>query len=98
MSNVVRLPTAATKKVHQQFNRHLRDYRAANPWPGAYKRPIEREAFELAKSPELLVLMSVFKVLDEEQRAAAKKHVEGICFLAPGPEAYAALSIVSKLL
>ncbi|BBC74403.1 conserved hypothetical protein [Altererythrobacter sp. B11] len=79
-TNVVRLPTAARRKVQQPCNAAARAarkaFREACPWPGEYLFPNERAAMKTAEvmrdmtaTPELELLTAICSVLSEEQRA-----------------------------
>lgn len=78
--NVVRLPTAARRKVRQPCNaagRAARQaLREASPWPGEYIFPTERAAMKTAEAllevdatPELELLTALCAALNEDQRA-----------------------------
>jgi hypothetical protein len=98
-SNVVRLPTAAHRKVTQSC-RAVREYRVAQPkWPGTYELPAVRDAKRIAsgKSPETLMLIAVMKVLTKEQRTAAANIVHKLAFLAPDDATYTASIMMAEL-
>lgn len=78
-TNVVRLPTAARRKVQQPCNAAGRAARKALkeacPWPGEYIYPTERAAMKTAEvllemhaTPELKLLTALCAALDEAQR------------------------------
>ena len=78
-SNVVILPTAAARQVQQPWNKQTRDQKRslqdANPWPGEYFRPGEREAIQKAKlvrsvrqTPALRIVFAVLEAMDLETR------------------------------
>lgn len=78
-TNVIRLPTAARRKVQQGCNRWTRaareELREAQPWPGEYLPPGQRKAMPLAEillhvehSPELSLALAIAAELDEDTR------------------------------
>lgn len=83
-STVIRLPTAAPRKVHQPSIRAVREAKAANPWPGSYQRPQERAASAMVsqagRSPELLILLAMLKSMPAEQRQAIQDTVHRVHF------------------
>lgn len=79
MSNVVRLPTAAHRKVQQKCNRWSRaarkELREAQPWPGEFIDPRRRLALRKAetlvrveRTPALALALAMFAELDDETR------------------------------
>lgn len=73
-SNVVRLPTAAPRKVEQPSGPARRAYRQANPWPGQYRSGFERRCQSLAESltaAELIALAALVSLPDDQRKAAA---------------------------
>jgi hypothetical protein len=79
-TNVVRLPTAARRKVHQHCNAASRAARKAlrdeAPWPGEFIFPSERAAMKTAElladlkpSAELQLLTAICAALDDTARA-----------------------------
>jgi hypothetical protein len=87
--NVVRLPTAASRQVKQNYNREAagarRSLREAAPWPGEYRHPSDRAMDELAAlllaiepTPASELLRAILSTLDDEARATVAK------VLAPG--------------
>ena len=100
-TNVVRLPTAAPRRVQQRYNRHLRDYRAANPWPGEYIEPSRREAdrrFQgISRTPELLIVLALLKALPPEAQLKAKDTVHSTFFHIGDEASRAASAIVAEL-
>ena len=98
-SNVVRLPTAARRQVAQSV-RAARAYRADQPeWPGTYLSPHVREAKYMAsnKSPELLILMAIMKVMPKEQRVAAANIVHNVSFFSGDDVSHDASIIMAEL-
>lgn len=98
-SNIVRLPTAARRKVIQP-TRVQREYRAAQPaWPGTYLPPHVRDAKSMAavKSPELLILMVIMKVITKEQRVAAANIVHQVSFFSGDDISHDASIIMAEL-
>lgn len=76
-TNVVRLPTAATRKVKQPCNKSAHAIRneMRKEWPGEFIFPSEREAMKTASmlmdvhaTPELELLMGICAALDDGQR------------------------------
>jgi hypothetical protein len=70
MAQVIKLPTAAPRKVKQRYNAKLRAYREANPWPGKYLTRYDREEAEksaelagLERNAELFCLLAIFNAL-----------------------------------
>jgi len=96
-TNVVRLPTAAPRKVQQRYNRYMREFRAANPWPGDHQRPESRYASSISQTPELLIAMAVFKCLTDEQKAQARHMVMQVHLMSPNDESLAAFKVVTDL-
>lgn len=101
--NVVILPTAAPRQIHQQWNKETRAakraLRDAHPWPGESLFPSQREAIKRAETinqvrqtPELRVAFAILTALDIEMR---KKVVERLAVesLSGSPEARQALAI-----
>ena len=101
-TNIVRLPTAAPRKVQQRYNQHLRNYRAENPWPGKdwrkdWTAPPSDDRPALQRSPELLILMAVLRALPEDQRAVVHGMVMDVHLAVPCEESREALKIVGRL-
>lgn len=101
-TNVVRLPTAAPRKVQQRYNQHLRDFRDENPWPGPDRRrpwetPDSDNPPALQRSPELLILMAVLRALPEDQRSVVYGMVMDVHLAVPCDESREALKIVNRL-
>lgn len=76
---VVRLPTAARRKVKQNYNRQTREKTLPmrQQWPGRYIFPTIREKMKQAElidsvkpSAALSLAMAIFMALDEDHRAA----------------------------
>lgn len=78
-TNVVRLPTAAPRKVQQPHNKAGREarqaLREASPWPGEYVFPCVRNAMPIAetllradRTPALVLATAIVQVLDEDTR------------------------------
>lgn len=103
-SNVVRLPSAARRKVKQNQNRAAMEARAALP-----RFPIERFEFPTVRSaipvarellamgsnmtPELELLTALLATLDGDTRQKMKEHLfQGI--LAGRPTAYQAMALI----
>jgi hypothetical protein len=79
MGEVIKLPTAARRKVQQPCNRQGRvaraAFRSANPWPGEFLFAGQREAISRAKvirgaggSPEMAVLTAILRALPQDIR------------------------------
>jgi hypothetical protein len=75
-NNVIRLPTAAPRKVKQP-TRAARQFRAESDSPVRFKMvPIcEISSPSFSRSPELLLAMCIIKVLSPEQRAEVQRQV-----------------------
>lgn len=78
-TNVVRLPTAAPRKVRQGCNRWTRAARAAlreeRPWPGEFIHHQRRAALrkaetlvDIKRTPALVLALAIFTELDEDMR------------------------------
>lgn len=74
---VVRLPTAARRKVQQRWNKGTRAL--AKPmreqWPGKYRRPGQPEEIEtvpLVQTPELAFALAIFGALPVDRQEEAK--------------------------
>jgi len=87
--NVVRLPTAQTRQVRQNYNQAAWNARAAlrkaSPWPGEYVHPQQRDARKLAEqlqgveqTPALIIASAILASLD------ADAHAKVVAQLAPG--------------
>lgn len=98
-SNVVRLPTAARRKVQQRYNKHFRanvpEMRAQ--WPGKYIHPGVRAKLPdaaalllMERTPELLLAMAMFQALTEEQRQSGRNDCEILKYTGPAARAAAA--------
>lgn len=97
--NVVRLPTAAPRKINQP-SRAAREYRREQPtWPGFPMTPAKADAKALTvhRSPELLIALCILKALPPEQRRAAQDAVHWLAFHADDEVSRLASSIVSRL-
>lgn len=99
-TNVVRLPTAASRQVRQPMNsagRAARQaVREARPWPGDYVDPQVRQAtFE--RTPELLIAMSIFKALAPEQKEMVRSTVDRIYWLARDHESLRASELLARI-
>lgn len=96
-----RLPTAAPRKVQQPSIRAVRQFKAANPWPGDHKLPHEREAVSLVaqagRPPELLILLAMLKVMAPEQRQAVQDAVHRIHFAAGDDVSLLASSLIAGI-
>jgi hypothetical protein len=79
--NVVILPTAAPRQIHQQWNKETRAAKrslcAAHPWPGERLFPGQREAIKRAEAvnsakqtPALRIAFAILASLDAETRKA----------------------------
>ena len=84
-SNVVRLPTAARRKVQQRYNRHFREAarEMRKEWPGEYISPHVREKLpeaaallQLERTPELLLVLAIFQALSPEQQQQVRADCE----------------------
>ena len=78
-TNVLRLPTAASRKVQQPCNRWGRaarkELREATPWPGEYihhqRRAAMRKAeilISIERTPALVLALAIFAELDQDTR------------------------------
>lgn len=98
-SNVVRLPTAARRKVQQRYNKQ---YRAAAAemraqWPGRYIPPHVRAQLPdaaalllMERTPELLLAIAMFEALDEGQRMQVRAQCEMLQHTGPAARGAAA--------
>ncbi|MFW2831747.1 hypothetical protein [Sphingomonas sp. ID0503] len=84
-SNLIRLPTAARRQVHN--NRYADQRRAAlaareaSPWPGEYKMPWQRDEdrrkaaqpslTHIKRTPALVIAMALYGMASEERREGA---------------------------
>jgi len=84
-SNVVRLPSAARRKVEQRWNKHTRPvaFEMRRQWPGKYinhtireKLPDAAALLLIDRSPELLLSIAIFEALDEERRSQVRAYLE----------------------
>lgn len=100
-SNVIRLPTAAPRKVEQRSIRAVRAYKAANPWPGEYIWPARREAMAQVQRadgiPERLALIAVMSTLTPEQKRAAQDAVHCLHFRAGDDLSLVASAIIAGI-
>lgn len=95
--NIVRLPTAAPRQIHNPA-RAAREYRKVQPlWPVARRLPVQADAKALSRSPELLITMAILKALPIEQRRAAQDAVHLLAFHAGDDVSRLASQIVSRL-
>jgi hypothetical protein len=106
--NVVRLPTAAPRKVsnvrYAEQRKAVRVAREREPWPGEHKWPFQRaqEAEEAVlgtakRTPELLIVMTMLELMEPEQKAKIAERVATFAAaLNDDPSAAAAL-ITNKL-
>lgn len=94
-SNVVRLPTAAERKVQQPSGSAMREYRQANPWPDRYLTHFHRHCRRLAESmtPAELIAAAVLVSLPEAQRMTAARTINRIAFCSENPNAERAAEI-----
>lgn len=91
-SNVVRLPTAARRKVQQFQNRDTRAARKAlrdaAPWPGSYEHgPMRAQRMEAERmaailmgiepTPAMLIVHALLAVLTDEQRHRVAEQLAG---------------------
>ena len=78
-TNVVILPTAAPRQVHQMWNKATRAerlvLREAHPWPGDHLRPGQRDAIRRAQTirsvrqtPALRIVFALLAAMDVETR------------------------------
>ncbi|KRA80307.1 hypothetical protein [Altererythrobacter sp. Root672] len=99
-TNVVRLPTAARRKVQQRYNKHFRaivpEMRAQ--WPGEYidpgvraKMPDAAALLLVERSPELLLAIAMFETLTEEQRTSVRNRCEMLKYTGASARGAAAL-------
>jgi hypothetical protein len=99
------LPTAARRKVEQQWNdatrAQARRLRMDQPWPGEYERPEARETraqtIDATRTPELLIAMAVVKVLTPEQRQRAYEIASNVYWATQDDAALDAVTILNKL-
>lgn len=102
--NVVPLPTAAPRMVDNHRyagqRRAVRAARQAAPWPGVYKLPFWRErerenrliADHGQRSPEMLIIMTMFELMPTDQRQALAEKVQSYAAaIGDGPSELAAL-------
>jgi hypothetical protein len=102
--NVTRLPTAAPRQVKQNYNRAAAAAKAAlrraDPWPGEYVHPNDREAlnlvlaaYKLTPTPEMLIVAELLTLLPWEQRRAIRNKFKTIasCGSEPHQQALAAV-------
>ena len=99
-TNIVRLPTAASRQVRQPMNSAgraaRRAIREASPWPGEYVEPQIRQA-TFTRSPELLIAMLIFKVLAPEQKEVVRSEVDRIYWLARDTESLRASELLAQI-
>lgn len=100
-STVIRLPTAARRKVQQRSIRAVRQFKAENPWPGEYKPSHVRDANTMVaqaqRSPELLILLALLKTLPAEQRQAIQDTVHRVHFVVGDDVSLLASSLVAGI-
>jgi hypothetical protein len=97
--NVVRLPTAAPRKVAQHYNRaahaERQRLRKEHPWRGEHKWPWRREQerrdaeiADLERTPALLIVMTLLSLASDDIKASALLIIE--LAAATSPESSAA--------
>lgn len=100
-ATVIRLPTAAPRKVQQRSIRAVREAKAANPWPGEYRPPCQRNADAMAhqasRSPELLILLALLKTLPAEQRRAIRDTVYRVQFVCGDSASLVAAGLIDSI-
>lgn len=100
-ATVIRLPTAARRKVQQRSVRAVRAAKAASPWPGEYRPPHQRDADAMAaragRSPELLILLALLKTLPVDQRRAVQDTVYRVQFAVGDDVSLLAASLVAGI-
>lgn len=98
-SNVVRLPTAAPRKVIQPNAMVARDFRKAHPWP-TYEHHFRRRCKSLAETltPAELMALAVMVTLPEDQRKAAAAQLTRLWFCSDHPDALRAAEIAGMAL
>ncbi|MFQ3894579.1 hypothetical protein [Sphingobium sp. R-7] len=98
---VIRLPTAAPRKVQQRSVRAVRQFKAENPWPGEYKLPRARDAeamlSQARRSPEMLILLALLKSLPSEQRQAVQDTVHRVHFAVGDDVSLIASSLIAGI-
>lgn len=95
LGEVVKLQSAASRKVRQPSMREVRLARAASPWPGAWKHPhqsdadrpeAERPSLEhITRSPALIIASALFGTATEDQRRATLAIVRLLDGVQPTP-------------
>ncbi len=81
LSTIVRLPTAANRKVRQPSLKAVRDYKAMNPWPGTHEHgPMRAQRLEveqmasiflgIEETPAVRIVHAMLATMTAEQRAA----------------------------
>ncbi|SNT05682.1 hypothetical protein SAMN06295912_13522 [Sphingomonas laterariae] len=100
-NNVVRLPTAARKRVQQPgvlLQRQLVDAQGIARHPAERINPEARKPWDEAsftRSAEMIVATAIFKVLSDADKARVRRAIDTIALLSPHGEA--AAHIVEKL-
>lgn len=96
LSNVVQLPTAAPRAVHNAAGA-IRAFRAAHPWPGHYDLPAHRDAARRAKdmSASEILLCELITVLSADQREMLCSRLDRFASLSRSPEAMMAAIIAA---
>ena len=100
-NNVVRLPTAACRKVIQPASLAMIDAAALLPQhPARWAEGAARKAYEEAspwRSAEMIVATAIFKVLSEEQKERVRQAIGTANMLNLSDHAGSALHIVEGL-
>lgn len=98
---VIRLPTAAKRKVQQRDIKAVRAFKAAHPWPGSHQTPRERDAEKMVasagRSPELLILLALLKTLPDDQRRAVQDIVHRVHFAVGDDVSLAASALIAGI-
>lgn len=84
MGEVIRLPSAARRKIEGNTGRKVKEYRAANPWRGDYALPVTRDAKRMIRGmgPAEIVVLMMLKALPEEHRRQVQDDIYRLDFLA----------------
>lgn len=100
-SNVVRLPTAAVRKVRQPAPLAMLDAAASLPQhPAEWHDHGGQKAYQSAtpwRSAEMMVATAIFKVLSDDQKARVRQAIETATIMNMGDHAATALHIVEGL-
>lgn len=100
-TNIVRLPTAASRKVQQPAGFAMHAAAKALPQhPAKWEdhgggKPYDQAT--IRRSPEMLVIMAMSKVLTEDQKARVRRAVDQVNVLMPDEYTATALHIVENV-